>query len=85
MEEKKLSYEELEKVARQLSEQNSILMNQLEQRNTMMMFKRIDYLFDVLKNNALFDYEFIAKCVAEIEEVLSKDEPEKKEEDAKTE
>lgn len=85
MEEKKLSYEELEKVARQLSEQNSMLMNQLEQRNTMMMFKRIDYLFDVLKNNALFEYDFIAKCVAEIVEVLSKDEPENKEEDAKAE
>lgn len=76
----KMSYEELENVVRGLSEQNNMLIAQLRERNTAMMFKRLDYLFKILENNGLFDYVFIEEVVKEITEALEV----KKEEEPKT-
>lgn len=67
----KMSYEQLEQVAHQLSEQARQLYNQLQQSNMTNMFKRLDYLFKVVENGHMFKQDFFEKCVAEIEEIMT--------------
>lgn len=68
---KKLSYEELENIAHQLSEQSRVLSERLEQSNMHNAFKRLDYLFKIIENSKEFKPEFVDKCVSEIEELIS--------------
>jgi hypothetical protein len=75
---KKLSYEELENVAKQLSEQNRQMYMKLQEMNTVNLFKRLDYLFKVLSNCIHFEDSFVSKCAKEIEEIITI--PEEKEE-----
>ena len=84
----KLSYEQLEQVAHQLSEQARQLYSQLQQSNMTNMFKRLDYLFKVVENGHMFKQNFLEKCIAEIEEIMTVPEETDKEEgtpDIKTE
>ena len=70
-ENRKLSYEELNDMARQLSQQNQQLYAQLQRVNMNNMFRRLDYLFEVVKNGAMFSSEFLDNCIKEIEESLT--------------
>ena len=63
---KKLSYEELENVCHQLSEQSQTLYRKLQEANMSNMFKRLDYLFAVVENKVAFPEDFVKKCVDEI-------------------
>ena len=86
--EKKLSYSELENVAHQLSEQTKQLYMKLQATNMSNMFKRLDYLFKVVENGHMFKQDFLEKCIAEIEEIMTVPEETDKEEetpDIKTE
>lgn len=74
---KKLSYEELENIANQLSNQAKTMYDQLQKANLENMFKRIDFLFKVVENQLAFDDTFIEKCTKEIESLLTL--PEKEE------
>lgn len=67
-EKKKLSYEELENVCHQLSDQSQTLYRKLQEANLSNMFKRLDYLFAVIEHKEAFkDYpEFFANSVKEI-------------------
>lgn len=71
---KKMSYEQLEQVAHQLSEQARQLYDQLQKSNMNNMFKRLDYLFKVLENEKVFKQylkqDFVDKCVNEIEDIM---------------
>jgi len=67
----KLSYEQLENIAHQLSEQNKQMYMQLQQMNTTNLFKRLDYLFKVLEYSAFFSKEFIENCTQEIENMIT--------------
>lgn len=62
--ENKLSYEELENVANNLYAR-------LQQAEMANMFKRLDYLFKVVKYSGAFTPAFVESCVAEIEGVLT--------------
>lgn len=62
--ENKLSYEELENVANNLY-------TRLQQAEMSNMFKRLDYLFKVVKYSSAFTPAFVESCVAEIEGVLT--------------
>ena len=62
--ENKLSYEELENVANNLYAR-------LQQAEMSNMFKRLDYLFKVVKYSGAFTPAFVESCVAEIEGVLN--------------
>lgn len=77
---RKLSYEELEQVAHQLSEQARNLYNQLQKVNYSNTFKRLDYLFKVIENPGIFHEDFYDCCIKEIEERMElrevSDEPE---------
>ena len=70
-EKKKLSYEELENVAHQLSEQSRQLYAKLQQSELNNVYKRLDYLFKILEFRSCFEDSFINKCVNEIEEIMT--------------
>lgn len=68
----KLSYEELENVARQLSEQSKNLYTKLQEANMFNTFKRLDYLFKAVEAAPVFnDNNFIEKCKKEIIELMT--------------
>ena len=69
--EKKYSYEELNNIAGQLSQQNQQLYQQLRRDNMTNMFKRLDYLFKVRGNGAMFSPAFTDKCIKEIEDSMT--------------
>ena len=77
----KMSYEQLENVAHQLSEQAKQLYVKLQAANMSNMFKRLDYLFKVVENGHMFKQDFLEKCITEIEEIMTV--PEETEEDGK--
>ena len=67
----KMSYGQLENVAHQLSEQNRQLFAKIQELNMANMFKRLDYLFKVVENGHMFKQDFLEKCVAEIESIIT--------------
>ena len=67
----KMSYEELENIAHQLSEQSRVLMQKLQEANMGNMFKRLDYLFKIIEFEHRFDDNFTNKCVKEIQDMIS--------------
>lgn len=70
----KLSYEQLENVCHQLSEQSRNLYQKLQEANMTNAFKRLDYLFAVLTNKDIFPTEFVEKTVNEVMMALTVDE-----------
>ena len=85
----KLTYEQLENVCHQLSEQSRTLYAKLQESNLTNMFKRLDYLFAIIENAAAFNSrgfsEFVDNCVKEITVHMSIPEKEKTTEDNKEE
>lgn len=79
----KMSYEQLEQVAHQLSEQARQLYSQLQKSNLNNMFKRLDYLFKIVENSHMFNQDFLEKCIKEIEDIMTI--PESEGEESKTE
>lgn len=83
----KLTYEQLENVCHQLSEQSRALYQKLQEASMENFFKRLDYLFKVVDNAIAFTsrgyQDFISKCVEEI--VSSMQIPEPEEEETKSE
>ena len=67
----KMSYDQLESVAHQLSEQNRQMFAKIQELNMVNMFKRLDYLFKVVENGHMFKQDFLEKCVAEIESIMT--------------
>ena len=74
----KISYEQLESVAHQLSEQNRQLFAKLQELNMTNVFKRLDYLFKVIENGHRFEQHFLEKCIAEVESLMTVPEQEEK-------
>ena len=81
----KMSYEQLEQVAHQLSEQARQLYGQLQKSNLSNMFKRLDYLFKVVENGHMFKQDFLGKCIKEIEDIMTPEDSEEETPDIKTE
>ena len=84
-EKKKLSYEQLENVCHQLSEQAKAMYQKLQEANLTNSFKRLDYLFEVVRKPEIFaDYpEFYNNCRAEIVTALTIPESTETEEEEK--
>lgn len=72
----KMSYEQLENVAHQLSEQNRQLFAKVQELNMTNVFKRLDYLFKVVENGHMFKQNFLEKCITEIENLMTVSEQE---------
>lgn len=68
----KLSYDQLNEACAQLYQQNQYLTKQLQQANVSNMFKRLDYLFMVLRYEAVIkDPEFVNSCIEEIKSAMT--------------
>lgn len=63
-----------------LEAQNKELMNLIKSLDAERYFKRMDYLFEVVKNAKEFDVPFVERVVAEIEMALYQEPTTKKEE-----
>lgn len=75
--EKKLSYEELQETASQLSAQNQQLVAKLkdlytkcQELNQNNMFVRLEWLWRVIDKRDYFDGTFVSKCMAEFKEIM---------------
>lgn len=68
---KKLSYDELENIAQQLSNQNRELYTKLQAATEDSMLKRLDYLFKVIQYEMSFDSTFVEACRVEIEDMIT--------------
>lgn len=87
---KKLSYEELENVchqlsaqAQQLNAQNQQLRAMVTEANLSNLYKRLDYLFEVInKDNPYLSTDFKKKCAIEIETLMATPEAEDTQEES---
>jgi len=72
-EDKKLSYEELENIAHQLSDQARSLYARVQQLESNALFQRLNYLFKVVDKSCTFSFpdDFVKKCAEEIIEILT--------------
>lgn len=73
---KKFTYEQLERIAANLSTQVQQLSTRLQEANMFNMFKRLDYCFKVLEvspilPDAMFSSDFVKKCAKEIEDLMT--------------
>lgn len=68
---KKLSYEELEKLANNLYAKCNELSTELQNSNMQNAFLRLDLLFKVVENKSAFSKEFVERCVSEIETMMT--------------
>lgn len=62
--------EQYKGLVNQLYERNQQLVEALSEKNTALMFKRMDYLFKIIENSHMFDDEFVAKCIDELQKTL---------------
>lgn len=71
---KRFTYEQLEQIAGNLSNQLQQMNVRLQEANMFNTFKRLDYCFKVLElmpcNNFL-SQEFVSRCAKEIEEMMT--------------
>lgn len=67
----KMTYEQLENIAHQLSEQARQLYAKLQAANMENVFKRLDYLFKVVENSPSFKTAFVNSCAEEIENLIT--------------
>lgn len=88
---KKISYEDLQKAAGQLYQQNQQLIAKCKQYEEQMqrlnnVEVRLHYLFEVLDKGSYFDDDFIEVCVNEVKEIMTikeeaEEEPKEEKED----
>ncbi len=62
---------EVRKLVEGFKSQNAQLIYQLQNANMNNMFKRLDYLFKVIENAAMFDETFVEQCTIEIKELMT--------------
>lgn len=67
----KLTYEQLNDACNQLLQQNQQLGKRVKELEQFSMFKRLDYLFEVVKIKDVFSVDFVGDCVKEIEEAMT--------------
>lgn len=73
--------EQYKQAVEALKSQNTQLIYQLQGANMVNLFKRLDYLFKVMENAAMFDEAFVNQCVTEIKELMTPPATEEKSED----
>lgn len=73
VEEKKLSYEELENIAHQLSDQARSLYARVQQLENNALFQRLNFLFKVVDKSCMLSFpdDFVKKCADEIVDILT--------------
>ena len=64
------SAEQLTQLVDQLYGRNQQLVEALNEKNTALMFKRMDYLFKIIENSHMFSDDFVVKCIKELQNTL---------------
>lgn len=67
----KMSYEQLENIAHQLSEQAKQMYKKLQEANLNNMFQRLNYLFKVIENSNKFPEDFVNNCINEVVDMMT--------------
>ena len=72
----RFTYEQLEQIAGNLSNQVQQLSTRLQEANVFNMFKRLDYCFKVVEvaptlSATMFSPGFVERCAKEIEELMT--------------
>ena len=67
----KMSYEQLNNVAHQLSAQVQQLNQKVYEANMFNTFKRLDYLFKIVELSHMFETEFVDASKKEIQEIMT--------------
>lgn len=67
----KLSYEQLENICHQLSEQSRELYTRLQEANMANMFTRLNFLFKMLEQQVFFEEEIIDAVAKEIKQLMA--------------
>lgn len=87
-----LTYEQLQEYAQEITQkaayfkqQAEILQQQVIELSNHAMFKRLDYLFEVVKLRDAFSAEFVTEAISEIEQTISASEEEDKNQETKEE
>lgn len=85
---KKLSYEELENVAKQISVQldaavkeNKRLKEALQQNQMANLYTQMEFMFKVVENYNAFDADFVQKCIDAIQNIMLNNPEEDKQEE----
>lgn len=68
---KELSYQELQTVAVQLSEQNQRLQKSIQELNVTNILNRLTFLFKVVEHKEVFTENFSKAVIKEIEELMT--------------
>ncbi len=76
----KLPYEQLEGIAMQLQNKLKEAAQRIQELNMSNMFKRMEFLLEIVKNPTAFTKEFASKCAQEIEDIMTIPEPQETEE-----
>ena len=76
----KRTYEQLEAENNQLRQQIEAMYRQMQQMNMANVFKRLDYLFNVVKERTAFPKDFVERSTNEIVNLLTIPEEQKQEE-----
>lgn len=76
----KKTYEQLEAENMQIKQQAEAMYRQMQQMNMQNIFKRLDYLFEVVKEKTAFPKDFVDRSTNEIVSLLTIPEEQKKEE-----
>lgn len=71
------SYDELKKAYDSLVKQTGSIYTELQRANLSNVFKRLDFLFTVVKYKDAFKEDFVNKCIDEIVETMTLPEEEK--------
>ena len=66
----KLSYEKLNEVCSQLSQQNKMLVDQINQLRQADFYKGIDYFFKIVENADKFDADYVGKIINKIQTII---------------
>ena len=74
------TYEEVVAENNQIKQQAEAMYRQMQQMNMANIFKRLDYLFNVIKERTAFPQEFVEKCTNEIVGLLTIPEEQKQKE-----
>lgn len=72
----KISYEQLESLARQLSDNNKQLVGRLQEAENYNLIKRLEFLFEVIKLEKSFPEDFLNSCREEIIYLMTPQAPE---------
>lgn len=69
-EEQKPTYDELMEAHKNLFSQAQQMAKRLQEVEQFLASKRVEYLFDIIKNKGSFDIEYVKKAVNEIQESM---------------